>query len=169
MDYGAISAWAAIITAFVAIIAVWVQERRARFSQGVDLVLKFDEVFESQEFKAKRRAVAGLILKQENLEKGDTNAIEGLLNHFEMIGLLLRRGLLDKELVSATFFLWLHHYLPALKDYIAAVRRWEPTAWEDVDWLYEQLVPLERQQRNVPEIGPSEQSRKEFFERELHL
>ena len=172
LDYNAISALAAVIAALVAIVAVWVEGRRSRFSHGLDIILKLDDAFHTEEFKSKRRTVAKLLLKSDkNFDQSKhVEDIEDILNHFEMIGLLFKKGVLDKELVSAQFFYWLHYYCFALKDYIASVRRWEPTAWEEVEWLHEQLIPLEREQRPKGiNIDPSKETMKEFLTRESKL
>jgi len=172
IDYNIISAWAAIVAAIAAVVALWIEGRRSRFSHGLDIVLKLDEVFHSkEEFRKKRRAVARLLKSDRNFERGKQVAeIEDILNHFEMLGLLLRKGVLDKELVWAYFFVWLHHYYSLLKPYIAYVRRWEPTAWEDVDWLHQQLAAIERKHRpKGTDLGPSEERLREFLDFESNL
>ena len=58
IDYTAISTWIALLAAFTAIAAVWLEGRRARFSQGLDLLLKLSDAFHNESFKIKRRLVA---------------------------------------------------------------------------------------------------------------
>jgi len=172
VDYTAIAAWAAVVAALAAIVAIWTEGKRARFSQGLELLLRLDEEFDSEEFKKKRRAVAKLLLKEEeNFEKGKRlEEVEDILNHFQIIGFLLRKGVLDKELVWVHFFFWLNHYYLFLKPHIASVREWEPTAWEDVDWLHRRLAVLERKHRpKGMSIQPTDEMIREFLTRESAL
>lgn len=39
MDYTAIGTWVALITALFAVIAIWVEGKRSRFSQGLDILI----------------------------------------------------------------------------------------------------------------------------------
>lgn len=174
IDYNVISAWAAVIAALAAVVAIWIDGKRTRFSQGLDLVIRYREAFDAEEFKKKRRTIAKLLLKegdQKWFEQGKRlEAAEDILNHFQLIGYLRRRGILDKEFVWAEYYYWLTHYHHLLKLYVAAVREWEPSAWEDVDWLYEDLTSLERKNRpKGSDIGPTDETLREFLFRESNL
>lgn len=179
MGYDAISAWAAVVAAFgalvaalAAVIAISLEGKRARFSQGLDLVVRWREAFDSEEFKKKRRAVAKLLSREEEwFELGKRlEDVEDILNHFQLIGYLHSRGVLDRELVWAEYYFMLNHYYHLLKPYIASVREWDPTLWGDVDWLLTDLTGLERKALPKGEdVRPTEETSKEFLLRELNL
>jgi hypothetical protein len=170
IDYNAVAAYAGLIAAMAAVVAIWLEGRRARFSQGLDILLRMNDTFDSNDFKEKRQTVVNLLLKQGEGSKlpAQADAIDDLLNHFEVLGLLLRKRVLDEELVWAHYFVWLHYYFFSLRTYIASVRTWEPTIWDDVDWLHKRLIPLERKHRpKGSDIGPTKETLNQFLLREL--
>jgi hypothetical protein len=98
----AISAWlpvtltsAGTILAFVTF--TW-QVRRARFNQSIDLLFRLEGDFFGPEKKLQRVKAARDLLAGQSLEA------EPILDFFETMALLLRRGALDKEIVWHTFF-----------------------------------------------------------------
>ncbi len=110
--YGKITAWgtlgAAIATlaaVIVASYAIYSQNEQtqhvlteefngARFTQGVDLIIKYNERF-SGEFLPKRKKAALALLHGER----DNEQVYDILDFFEEIGLLVRRGAIDEEMV----------------------------------------------------------------------
>jgi len=167
-DYQAVTAWAALLAAFVALIAVWVEGRRNRFSQGLDLLLRLKAEFDSQAFRWKRQALAKSLVKQNRFPPEPSPELEAfiahLMDHFQIVGLLLRKGRLDSELIYSEYFFWLHHYFFLFRTTIAAYRREDATIWYDAEWLYQRLLVHER--RNRPkgdDVGPSKESLDQFL------
>lgn len=69
LDFNAITAGATVIAVFVAIYAIWVEQRRSRFSQGVELLLRLsDTFFYSKEFIQNRREAARFLKKEFDIE-----------------------------------------------------------------------------------------------------
>jgi hypothetical protein len=179
IDYDAISAWAAVVAAFAAlvaalaaVIAISLEGKRARFAQGLDLLVRWREAFDTEDFKKKRRAVAKLLSTEGGwFERGKRlEDVEDILNHFQLIGYLRSRGILDRELVWEEYYFMLNHYYHLLKPYVASVREWDPTLWGDVDWLLKDLTGLER--KALPKGGdtrPTEETSEEFLLRESNL
>ena len=64
IDYNAVAAYAGLIAAMAAVVAIWLEGRRARFSQGLDILLRMNDTFDSNDFKEKRQTVVNLLLKQ---------------------------------------------------------------------------------------------------------
>jgi len=123
---------AAVAAALIAAYQVYL----SRFSLGVDLTLRLDERFESPEFQKKRCAAAHAIKRQPGSD------IEDVLDFFESIGLLTRRGALDEEFVYSTFFYWLHGYASKCRDLIAEQRREYPPATGTLSGCTESSSPL---------------------------
>jgi ribosomal protein L20 len=168
-----ITALAAIITAITAIITVIVQDRRSRYSQGVQVLMKLSDQFNSTEFKEKRKKFAKLILSKVKRNENVKELLLGeILDHFQLVGILLNKKVLNTELVHSKYFFWLLHYYYFSRNHIQRFRQAynDPTAWEDVDKLFEKLSVVERKYRgDVREISPSEESMRDFLESEAHL
>ncbi len=139
--------WVPLLAVLVAIISLIVQSRRSKFSLNVDLLLKLDDRFNSEQFKALRKAAA------QSIKAGTFEDAEEIIDFFEMIGLLVRRRALDVELVWHSFFHWIHHYAFALEHYIALAREKDPTIWEDFVLLREKVVAIEKRKRKCSDTA----------------
>ena len=69
---------------------------------------------------------------------------DAVLDFFETIGYLLRRGALDEKMVWHTFFHWIMGYYQAAEEYINDKRKSEPTVWEDFVELQGRMGRIER-------------------------
>src|SRR3989442_665480 len=103
--------WAGWITAIMTAVlasAAWYglcsESRRYRFSQNVELILKLDEKFNSPQFLEKRsRAAKCLRDKSYKDDKSDAKEdADDVLDFFETVQFLLKRGALDEETVWHT-------------------------------------------------------------------
>jgi hypothetical protein len=94
--------------------------------------------------------------------------VDDVLDFFELIGILARRKAINELFVWHSFFYWIHRYYLLSKDYVAAVRREDPTIWEDLIWLHGRLVKLEKKMRHCsePELVVSDEELNEFIEEE---
>lgn len=149
LDYTAITAWAAVIASLAAVFSIWVEGRRSRFVHGLDVLMRYTDIYDSEAFRAKRRAVAQALLSDEKLPRNQAildTAGADLLDHFQGLGMLLRRGVLDRDMVYSDYSTQVYYFYTALKPYIEREREasQEKEYWEDVDWLYQQLVTVER-------------------------
>jgi hypothetical protein len=114
---------AGTILAFVAF--AW-QVHRARFNQSIDLLFRLENDFFGPAKKLQRVKAASGLLAGQSLEA------EPILDFFETMALLLRRGALDKEIVWHTFFYWIDHYYEATKDAIELRQTADPLVWNDL-------------------------------------
>jgi len=163
-----LSIWAQIISALVAaagFIGLAIQIHRSRASFRVELILKLDDRFNSKDFRQLRIKAVKSILKN-NFK--DT---EEIFDFFETVGLLLRKGTLDKEMVWNTFFYWIHHYWIIGSEYITDQRRDDPTTWEDFNYLHEQVIKVEKRRTKASdsELLLSSDDIKEFIKDESIL
>ncbi len=147
MDYNAIPVWTAVVASLTAIIALLCESSRSRFQLGVDMLLKFNDKFASDEFrKARRKAARGL-------KQGTNDDADDVLDFFEMIGLLVRRKAINEKFVWHSFFYSVHRYCLLSKDYIASSRKEDATIWEDLIWLHSRLTKLEKKLRRCSDDG----------------
>jgi hypothetical protein len=173
INYTAISAWMAVIAALTVIFVVWIEGTRARFSQGLDLLFKLEDLFNSEKFVNRRRNVTRVlnnkIGKRDNKWEVDVGEI---LDHFQLVGILLHRGALDGELVHSEYYYWVSYYYHYLHSVISDWREGmhDPTAWEDVDYLYKELSKIENRYRRMKSsFAPTESNLKEFLLSEINL
>ncbi len=140
-NYDAISAWAAVIVAMIAIVSVGVEARRAEFSRGVDVLLKYGSEFAAPEFRQRRQQFARMLRKRLDgqLAAADRDDFLAMatyfLDHYETIGYLLRRRILDRQLTFVYYGYTFCKYWPFLKELIDECQRETPTLWEDAVWL----------------------------------
>lgn len=113
----------------IALSAFAYQVHRARFNQSVDLLFKLENDFFGPA-KRQQRAKAC-----RDLAAGNTLEAEPILDFFETMALLLRRGALDEEMVFHTFFYWLNHYYQVLEPTILERQKTEPLVWQDLTAL----------------------------------
>ena len=153
--------------ALVAIIALWHQISRSRYTLQIDLLLKREELFEGKWMRALRRKAAESLLKRNAEDKNRDEVLE----FFETLGYLTRRKALDKEAVWIVFFYWLHRYMYAAKDYVKADQKEDPTTWDNAVWLHSCLEAMEKRKRQCShaQIALSEDDLGEFLKEESQL
>lgn len=107
-------------------------KRRERFKLGIDLILKLGERFESAAMR-EHRAAAALALRKS--DEGDIPALDSVLDFFEDVAFLVRRGAVDVEAVYEFFSHWIEIYARASAEY----RRSDhgSLVWEG----FERLIP----------------------------
>jgi hypothetical protein len=120
----------------IALSAFIYQVRRARFNQSVDLLFKMESKF-FREMK-EERAIAC-----RDLEAGIPLEAEPILDFFETMALLLRRGALDTEMVWHTFSYWIEGYNAALAFHIPSRQQHDPTIWQDFPHLVRKMRSMQ--------------------------
>ncbi len=173
IDYGAIGAWATVLAAFVAIIAIWIEARRAAIGRGIDTLMKYSGEFSSDEFLDRRLRFAKIVKKkiEGQLNRKDQNQFIAyatfFLDHYEIIGFLLRKRILDKQLVYVYYSSTLFSYWRFFKEVIDIYRADEPTLWEDAEWLYVELTRLFRKRVPNVVVELTDERIRKFIETEL--
>lgn len=140
-----IAAVAATVSALVAVIGVIWQYRRARFSMGVDLIMKFVDQFSSPRMIAVRHAAANTLLKKpEERKDEDYFKVDDVLDFFETVGLLSRKKAVDDRFVWHSFYVWIDGYYQAAKQYIDDTQKEQKSTWIDLSNLHEKLRMIEK-------------------------
>jgi hypothetical protein len=146
----------------LAVVAFTWQVRRARFNQSIDLLFKQENDFFGAAKKIQRVKAASDLLTGKSLEA------EPILDFFETMALLERRGALDKEIVWHTFFYWIDHYYEATKDLIAKRQKNDPLVWKDLVKFVAILRKFQSERSGAtPYRPPSPEQVTNFLEEEL--
>jgi len=115
------------------------------------------------------------ILARKFLDHASADEInEPVLNFFEDMGMLVRRNLLDHDMIWDTFSYYVRTWRSASRDYIAKVRAdlgGDETLFTDFDYLAECMCEAEAQKRGKTrgELEPSPSQLQTFLEVEGRL
>jgi hypothetical protein len=162
-------------------------------TRDVNLLLNFDERFNSESFRKIRIAAAKSIitfrkklalarLKKLSSITDDqdlilhevykaSNVKEDIFDFFEGLGLIFRRYNVDEEIVWSYFFSWVDGYWQTAQEYILEEQKQNSTVWEDFKYLYDQLAKVEMKRGNLTadELKWDEEDINVFIESELDL
>ena len=116
------------------------QVRGARFNQSVDLLFRLEGDFFGPAKKLQRAKAATDLLAGRFLE------VEPILDFFETMALLQRRGALDPELVKHTFFYWIDNYYEASRQIIEQRQSFNPLTWKDLSSFVQTLRAVHAKQ-----------------------
>lgn len=130
----------------------------SRNSLNINLTLQLDKQFNDPQFMVLRKKAIQSI---KDKKYGD---VDEILDFFETVSLLVKRKALDVEIVWHTFFWWFHRYYKATQGYILKMQVTEPTIWEDLKYLYDQLLTMEKSRNPNFSEELSEADLEEFIE-----
>lgn len=163
----AVAALAAVTTAVIIFFQVRQEGRLNRLTMGVDALLRLSEEWSSPRMTRKRRRAAKALLDG----NPDSN-VDDVLDWFETVALLVRRGGFDEEFTWHTFYVWMAHYWVAAQDYIRDVQEDERgITWADFSELMPRLFAREAgtEKWTPADVYPSLTNVREFLEDETHL
>ena len=136
---------AAVIGVGVAAWSFRSQVQQNKITLGADMLFKLTETFDSPRMH-ETRYCASHYLQSTELKKSGLNSnshVNAVLDFFEQVALLERRGAIQTEFVWHAFYEWIFNYYHLTKNYRAEVRKSDPTVWADLEMLYARV--LERQ------------------------
>jgi len=157
----------AVVGSILSIVSLAYQIRRSRFVVSIDLLLKFEANF----FGAEKREIRSKAARGMLRESPDFSEAEDVLDFFETIALLVKKGALDGYMVWHTFDYWISRYYEAAKDHILRRQQGEPQVWRDLPDLVQNLRRREMRASRLGDISetvPDAQEIKRFLEEELH-
>ncbi len=129
------------------------------------MLINLSEYYEGNEMRHLRAKVAGHILQAKYEDADD------ILNFFSMVGIVVQKDSIDKEMVWGMFFPDLHPYYLALKTYISEERKEDPTVYQSVIDLDQTLSKYEPQKHlaswGQPRITDFLESEKKFLEKNV--
>lgn len=159
IDWAASAAWVAAGAAIVALIA---DHSRFRLSQSVELLLKFEDKFDSTRLH-KMRARAARAYKN-----GKVDEVDDVLDEIETIGLLAERKVLDYEMIWCSFGYWIIMYSHVWADYIKESQTTDPTVWTYFVKLAAKVKEIEIRTQGTLS-NPDEDDVREFIRSEMTL
>jgi hypothetical protein len=135
-----IAVMAALGAIAAAVAAAW-QAYLLRFSLKVQSLFAVEKRFNEPEYRKSRHFAARQLL----LNRPESD-VDDVLDFLDMLGLLVRRGAIDEEMVYHTFFYWVDGYWRAAADVIQRERQKNDRVWEDLPRLYQRLLEIENRE-----------------------
>ncbi len=158
---------ATILMALAAITTLIIQTRLTRLTIGTELLWKLEARFCADRIMLdhRRRAAQALLAHEPSTE------LDEVLTFLELVGLYMRRRMVDKELVWNMFCPYAVYYCHASADYIVKVRSTDFTLWENLDYLATKMLEMDSRKRRLPKdrIRPTEPEVNEFLQDERGL
>lgn len=159
----AVATSAIAITGVCALSYTAIQLKRSRDDERVRHLVEFIKEFDSEPMTGWRRGVAN-----QRLRGGDLpDEWLRLLDFFETIGLLVRRGYLDVHDVWSMFSYWMFSIYADFRDDIEQIRRDNDTFYGDFCDLIERLREIEEESGGTDD-RPSKDEIREFWEDEAN-
>lgn len=153
------SGWSVVVSGvgvLIALIALLIESARARFSRGVELLMLLDDRFESAEFRrTRRRAVEYVAAGLPPEEFEGRQALEDVLNYFENVAYLLRRGALDVRSVWQSMETWLIPYYVLSEPYIARCQVEDGEWYAELDALVARVHDLDQRKKSGTAARPA--------------
>ncbi len=157
--------WVIAATSVLALcFAAW-QIRRARKQTQIQHLLQLDHEFSTNPLIEYRFALAKKRLENRN---DDPFELYRLLDFFETIGLLVRRGFLDPHDVWNTFGYWILNLYKDAEDLIRELREDDPATYKDLLCLVEKTRRIEKAEGGVLEF-PSREDVQDFWQEESEI
>jgi hypothetical protein len=165
----AISSWLPITisgaSTTLALIAFLYQVRRARFNQSIDLLFRLENSFFGEDMREQRSKAARLMLR----DIPDFTEVEDVIDFFETVALLSRKGALDRYMIWHTFYYWIDRYYETAKSHIEERRKIDSTVWQDIGPFVEGLRNLQVKEAGLSTIAqtiPAPDELKRFLNEE---
>jgi hypothetical protein len=165
-----ITSWSTLALAVFSFIAVgisyWGIKKQAESlasSVSADLCLKMVDRFDSPAMLMIRSLAARALLDDFQLVLADD-----VFDFFELLGLYVRRDMLDAEIVHSMFFHWINLYWNAGKAYIVKSRERSNDIYVDFQDVYKAVLAIEMKTApNSRDINPTQADVEEFLKQEL--
>jgi hypothetical protein len=162
VDWAMVSAWAAMVTAVGAIVAIWLQDRHNRVTRSLDLLLRLEGKFDSDRMRELRRKAA-----KGFLEKRFVDEAYYVMDLFEEAGLLLRMKAIHEEILFESFFHSPLAYWFTARKYVMEMRQTQKELYDNFQYLVDkELVYARRKTGEDSEKMENEGYWKDFIVRE---
>ncbi len=149
VDWNALAALAACVTAVAALVVtvttisqVRQETQRVLFNAGLDSLWHFDEQWNSDGMMDTRSAAATALL-----DGRPSHDVDEVLDFFDQVALLLKRGALDEDMVCYEFYWPMANYWFASQEYVRQVQRDAPATWEQLAGAVPRLAAIEARRR----------------------
>lgn len=170
-DWTAIGAVGTALAIIPASFAIYVQFRQAKLIHAHETLLQMHERWASEEFMQLRAEAARALLDGRDLEADEFE----VANFFETMGLLLRRGALDKQLVWSEFaydILRYHRGYCMNKNQLQLVRDEEGDSnyYCEFEYLHEKVLSFDARRRaDRRRVALADSTVRDYLEGEANL
>jgi hypothetical protein len=156
----ALASFAAVVTAGLVAWQVREESRVSRESVRVELLWRLTDRWNSADMEDIRSVAATALLSG-----NPSSEVGTVLDFFEQITLLIKRGVLDEESAAQYFYWPLANYWAACTAYVQQVQREDPSAWQTIPGLVQRLgeITAQRKRRAAKEVGPSADEVQQFL------
>jgi hypothetical protein len=154
----ALAALAAVVTAAAVFHQMREESQRARFTASVDSVWQLNEQWNSSTMLDVRSAAASGLL-----ERKPTADVGAVLDFFEELALLVKRGAVDEELAALQFYWPMTNYWSASRIYLQSLQRGQPAAWDEVGDLVTRLASIAARRQRHAILEPSDEELHQFL------
>ena len=143
--------FALVFTGLAAVLFAWIQIAVQRSQTRIGNLESLIQWFEGDRIRRVRQDLATSRLtasgKLKHLDLDDVpDPAEELLDFFEHVALLVRRGHLKAFDVWHTFGQWIAAMRADFREYIAVQQAYDPTIYCDFTWLFQKLLKIERKE-----------------------
>jgi len=132
IDWLAVSAWAAMIAAVGALLAIWLQNRSEAITRSLDMLLRLEDKFDSDRMKKLRRTAAQGLLDGKFVDEGYY-----VMDFFEELGLLLRYRAIHLQILFESFYHSPQAYWFSALKYIKEMRASNNELYDNFEYLVE--------------------------------
>ncbi len=130
VDWVMVSSLAAIATAVGAVISLWIQNRHARVTRSLDILLRLDSKYDSDRMKELRRKAASGFLEGRFADEAYY-----VLDFFEEAGLLLRMNAIHEQILFESFYHSILGYWFTARKYILGFRQENKELYDNFEFL----------------------------------
>lgn len=159
-----VTAVAAMVTAVAVVVQVQKQSELSRFNAGLASLWQLRSEWNGDDMLDVRSAAAEALLDGQG---GDD--VDAVLDFFDEVAFLMRRGAVDEELVWYQFYWPMVHYWAGCREYAGTVRQKDPTAWEQLDAAMPTLLAIEARRRggSAASVTPDRAAVRDFLQGEV--
>ena len=129
IDWVMISSLAAVVAAVGAVVSLWVQNRHARVTRSLDILLRLEEKFDGDRMKGLRRKAAAGFLEGKLVDEAYY-----VLDFFEEAGLLLRMKAIHEEIMFESFYQSILAYWFTARRHVMELRRMNKELYDNFEF-----------------------------------
>jgi hypothetical protein len=162
IDWVMVSSLAAVVTAVGAVVSLWIQNRHARVTRSLDILLRLEAKYDSDRMKGLRKKAASGLAEGKLVDEAYY-----VLDFFEEAGLLLRKNAIDEEILFESFYHSILAYWFTAKKHILGLRRDNKELYDNFELMaMRELAYAKRKTGEDPTRLEDEARWKYFMERE---
>jgi hypothetical protein len=130
IDWVMVSSLAAVVAAVGAVVSLWVQNRHARVTRSLDILLRLEAKYDGDRMKELRRKTAAGFLEGKLVDEAYY-----VLDFFEEAGLLLRMKAIHEEIIFESFYHSILAYWFTARKHLIELRQTSKELYDNFEFL----------------------------------